>query len=128
MKGAIFDLDGVLVDTAIYHYAAWMSVVRGIAGLKMFEDRVEIDPEMIPWWKSLSFNVCWHGCPIKVQLDNEKLEVSADFGKAECVPIVIFGERYELKSNETITKEISVNLKEFCRFHSDEARKEERII
>lgn len=23
MKGAIFDLDGVLVDTAVYHYAAW---------------------------------------------------------------------------------------------------------
>ena len=23
MKGAIFDLDGVLVDTAVYHFAAW---------------------------------------------------------------------------------------------------------
>lgn len=23
MKGAIFDLDGVIVDTAKYHYLAW---------------------------------------------------------------------------------------------------------
>ena len=23
MEGAIFDLDGVLVDTAVYHYQAW---------------------------------------------------------------------------------------------------------
>ncbi len=133
MKTALMDLEELHGDvTPGIHAAcaagAWMSVVRGIAGLKIFEDRVEIDPEMIPWWKSLSFNVCWHGCPINVRLDNEKLEVSAGFGKAECVPIVIFGERYELKPNETITKEISVNSKEFCRFHSTTAEKKERRI
>lgn len=26
MKGAIFDLDGVIVDTAKYHYLAWASL------------------------------------------------------------------------------------------------------
>lgn len=28
MKGAIFDLDGVIVDTAKYHYLAWRSLAR----------------------------------------------------------------------------------------------------
>ena len=28
MKGAIFDLDGVLVDTAVYHYAAWKELAN----------------------------------------------------------------------------------------------------
>ena len=28
MKGAIFDLDGVLVDTAVYHYAAWKELAE----------------------------------------------------------------------------------------------------
>lgn len=28
MKGAIFDLDGVIVDTAVYHYAAWKELAN----------------------------------------------------------------------------------------------------
>lgn len=28
MKGAIFDLDGVIVDTAVYHYAAWKELAK----------------------------------------------------------------------------------------------------
>ena len=28
MKGAIFDLDGVIVDTAKYHYMAWRSLAE----------------------------------------------------------------------------------------------------
>lgn len=28
MKGALFDLDGVITDTAIYHFAAWCQLVK----------------------------------------------------------------------------------------------------
>ena len=28
MKGAIFDLDGVIVDTAKYHYLAWKELAK----------------------------------------------------------------------------------------------------
>ena len=28
MKGALFDLDGVITDTAIYHFAAWCHLVK----------------------------------------------------------------------------------------------------
>lgn len=28
MKGAIFDLDGVIVDTAKYHFLAWRSLAE----------------------------------------------------------------------------------------------------
>ncbi|MBQ4900764.1 beta-phosphoglucomutase [Paenibacillus sp. Marseille-P2973] len=30
MKGAIFDLDGVIVDTAKYHYLAWRSLAKSL--------------------------------------------------------------------------------------------------
>ncbi|SDL94970.1 beta-phosphoglucomutase [Paenibacillus jilunlii] len=30
MKGAIFDLDGVIVDTAKYHYLAWRSLAADL--------------------------------------------------------------------------------------------------
>lgn len=28
MKGALFDLDGVIADTAVYHFAAWRNLVK----------------------------------------------------------------------------------------------------
>ena len=122
MKTALMDLDELHGDvTPGIHAAcaagAWMSVVRGIAGLKMFEDRVEIDPEMIPWWQELSFSVCWHGCRIHIRLDNEKIEILSDSDNEKEIPLVIFGEKYRLKSSETVTKKISVNNEEFCGFH-----------
>ena len=39
MKGAIFDLDGVIVDTAKYHYLAWKELAARLAenySLKLF--------------------------------------------------------------------------------------------
>lgn len=42
MKGAIFDLDGVLVDTAIYHYAAWKELAN-----KLGFDFTETDNERL---------------------------------------------------------------------------------
>lgn len=37
MKGAIFDLDGVIVDTAKYHYLAWASLADEL-GFKFTEE------------------------------------------------------------------------------------------
>lgn len=42
MKGAIFDLDGVLVDTAVYHYAAWKQLAA-----KLGFDFTEADNERL---------------------------------------------------------------------------------
>ena len=28
MKGVLFDLDGVIADTAVYHFAAWRHLVK----------------------------------------------------------------------------------------------------
>ncbi|MEK3792438.1 beta-phosphoglucomutase [Paenibacillus sp. FSL R7-0204] len=40
MKGAIFDLDGVIVDTAKYHYLAWRSLADGL-GFEFTEEHNE---------------------------------------------------------------------------------------
>ncbi|NQX45025.1 beta-phosphoglucomutase [Paenibacillus tritici] len=40
MKGAIFDLDGVIVDTAKYHYLAWRSLAGGL-GFQFTEEHNE---------------------------------------------------------------------------------------
>ncbi|MBR3299921.1 MAG: hypothetical protein IKI68_00360, partial [Clostridia bacterium] len=97
-----------------------------IAGLKMFEDRIEIDPEMIPWWKELSFSVCWHGCRIKIRLDNEKIEITAHSDNLKEIPIVMCGEKYCLQSGETAIKTISVNNEELCGFHNNTLSTKER--
>ena len=36
MKGAIFDLDGVLVDTAKYHYQAWKRLANSVGVESIF--------------------------------------------------------------------------------------------
>lgn len=131
MKTALMDLDELHGDvTPGIHAAcaagAWMSVVRGIAGLKMFEDRIEIDPEMIPWWNELSFSVCWHGCRIKIRLNNEKIEITAHRDNLKEIPLVICGENYRLKSGETVIKTISVNNEELCGFHNNTLSTKER--
>ena len=123
MKTALMDLEQLHGDvTPGIHAAcaagAWMSAVRGIAGLKMFEDRIEIDPEMIPWWKKLSFRVCWHGCDIEVELTNNQIRIIADFECDRKIPVFIQGVQYELKNGEVIQKHISINCNELCTFHS----------
>ena len=35
MKGAIFDLDGVITDTAKFHFAAWSQLASEKLGLKL---------------------------------------------------------------------------------------------
>ena len=35
MKGGLFDLDGVVTDTATYHFSAWSQLVKDEFGLTL---------------------------------------------------------------------------------------------
>lgn len=123
MKTALMDLEQFHGDvTPGIHAAcaagAWMAAVRGIAGVKMFSDRIEIDPEMIPWWKKLSFRVCWHSLSIAVELENGKIAVSALFEEDGSVPLIVCGERAELKAGEVFVKDLKITDVK-CGFHAN---------
>ena len=48
LKGLIFDLDGVITDSAVYHLKAWQDLARGI-GIELPE---EFGDKLIPWKSS----------------------------------------------------------------------------
>lgn len=41
MKGALFDLDGVIADTAVYHFEAWRKLVKGHFGRELPDELEE---------------------------------------------------------------------------------------
>ena len=54
---------------------AWYSIVRGMAGIEMFEDYVSVNPKMLPWWECVKFNLKWHGIKFSVKIDNDGFEI-----------------------------------------------------
>lgn len=62
MKGAIFDLDGVIVDTAKYHYLAWASLADELGFTFTEEDNERLKGvsrmnRSIFFWKLVAYNL-----------------------------------------------------------------------
>lgn len=55
---------------------AWYCLVRGLAGIEMFEDYIKFEPKMLPWWDSVSFNLKWHGTEFMVKLTQNEAEIT----------------------------------------------------
>ena len=81
---------------------AWMSVTRGIAGMKFTEECVSFDPHFIPWWDSVSFYSVWHGLGFRVKLNNDTITVTACEDNAAVLPLVICGKKGVLENGRSI--------------------------
>lgn len=66
---------------------AWLAAVRGFGGVILKENGVKLNPHMIPWWKSLSFTLVWHGCRLVFALTQNELTVEADSANSQAVPL-----------------------------------------
>jgi trehalose/maltose hydrolase-like predicted phosphorylase len=95
---------------------AWLAAVRGIAGVVYHEDGIELHPHMIPWWKSLSCSVVWHGQTVALKLDNEQMTVSSDTSNSKAVPLRFFGRTEELKPGGEISFPVSLTDRADFRF------------
>lgn len=51
---------------------AYYSIVRGLAGIEMCEEFIKVNPKMLPWWKSVRFNLKWHNTAFGVELTEGK--------------------------------------------------------
>ncbi len=106
MKTARLDLDdehdcaheGVHAACAA---GAWLSVARGIAGMKLKNDGIEINPSFIPWWKSVSFKAEWHGISFLVKLDNMKVTVTVLKGE-KSLPVSFMGNKTDIKPGDMV--------------------------
>ena len=81
---------------------AWMAAVRGIVGVVYHEEEIELHPHMIPWWKSLTCSIVWHGQTVRLRLDNEVLTVSALSANSRSVPLRFYQQNAELLPGESL--------------------------
>lgn len=75
---------------------AWLAVVRGVLGVEMRENGVEVHPHPIPWWNQTKASVSWHGSRLRFSLTATELTVLADASNEEAVPLFVNGETVSL--------------------------------
>lgn len=85
---------------------AWLSVVRGIAGMKIHENIVTFDPHFIPWWDEVRYSAIWHGQRFKVILNDENIKVTANDKNTMTLPISICGKNHDIKPGRNVTEAI----------------------
>ena len=79
---------------------AWMAVVRGIAGMKIQRDGLYFMPHYIPWWDGVTFHCVWHGRGYRVELDNQKITVTADAANQDVLPLTIYDMSWNLEPGD----------------------------
>ena len=56
----------------------WQAIVYGFAGLVLKDDKINFEPHLPDKWKSLEFNIFFRGKPIKIKVENNKVEFLND--------------------------------------------------
>lgn len=83
---------------------AWYAIFRGIGGVVCKENCIEINPHMIPWWKSLSFSFFYRGMQMNVNIKNGRYTIETnDDGE---VVIYFNGDKHVVGKNNSLECEI----------------------
>jgi trehalose/maltose hydrolase-like predicted phosphorylase len=80
--------------------ALWQTVIFGFAGLRITQDKLDIDPRLPREWRSLSFRVCWRGRSLAIRIVGRSVEVTLLGG--ESMEMRIAGGIRELKAGMTL--------------------------
>ena len=83
---------------------AWMAMFRGVAGIVCREDKIEVNPHMMPWWDSVSFNFLYHGHKITVKMTNETYTLTTDSDKE--IKVVFRGKELSLSKANAVNEKM----------------------
>jgi kojibiose phosphorylase len=90
--------------------ALWQAAVFGVAGLRLRENGIVLDPHLLPGWAEMAFPVQWRGRLLRVRLqaDPRRIEVAVKQGDELTVAVlegpacrVRGGQRVVLHGNES---------------------------
>ena len=70
--------------------ALWQAVVFGVAGLRVRENGIVLDPHLLPGWTELTFPVQWRGRLLRLcfQADPRRIEVAVERGDELIVAVI----------------------------------------
>jgi kojibiose phosphorylase len=88
--------------------ALWQAAVFGVAGLRLRENGIVLDPHLLPSWAEMTIPVHWRGrfMRVRLQADPRRIEVAIERGDELTVAVldgpacrVHCGQRLELRGN-----------------------------
>lgn len=79
---------------------AWYAVFRGFGGIVCREDKIEINPCMIPWWKRLTFSFYFKGILLTVEMTNHTYILHSNGDQP--VTVVFRGKGYEVSQKQKL--------------------------
>ena len=56
----------------------WQALVFGFAGVRASAGGLEVDPRLPDAWDALELRLKFHGHPVRIRIEHERLEVGAD--------------------------------------------------
>ena len=65
----------------------WQALVFGFAGVRASAHGLELDPHLPEAWGALELRLKFHGCPVRIRMEHDALEVDAD----PAVPVSVRG-------------------------------------
>jgi len=92
---------------------AWYAVVRGIAGIVCHEDRVEVHPHMLPFWKQIRLAITWRGQALGIKVTNRAITLTAGKENRQDIPLRFKRRRHALKPGAV--KRFAIGLRVDCR-------------
>jgi trehalose/maltose hydrolase-like predicted phosphorylase len=68
----------------------WQAAVFGVAGLRVREDGIAVEPHLLPGWAELAFPVQWRGRLLRLclQADPKRIEVTIEHGDELTIAVV----------------------------------------
>lgn len=108
-QAAAIDLeDGMGNAASGIHLAAqggvWQAAVFGFGGLQIRRDGLEINPHLLPRWKTLAFRAQWHGRRVRIAIEQVPYSVTATLERGQPLTIHIRGQSTTLHEGESWTR------------------------
>ncbi len=85
----------------------WMSIVEGMAGVRIKEDALSIDPLLPDNWQSLNFRIFFRNNLLEITISQKEVTIRNN-GEAT-TNVLIFGEACTIAANQEVTKQPLVN-------------------
>jgi trehalose/maltose hydrolase-like predicted phosphorylase len=80
----------------------WQAALFGFGGLSLRADALGLDPHLPPTWRTLGFHAHWRGRLVRIKIDQDSDEISADLVAGEPMPLALRGQRHTLQPGDTL--------------------------
>ena len=82
----------------------WMTIVKGFAGMRIKENKLNFAPFIPKQWQAYSFKIRFRGALLNIEISKEKINIKNENNKD--IEIVLYDKIQKIKSNEVFKAEL----------------------